>query len=125
MSDRVIKILTIAFIWLATVLLFTAGDYFVHSLSPVWSVPEYYFSHKIIYGWLWGVAGLLLARWFSSLWLKALVLSGVVVIALQVRYFVEGYPLDFVLWFLLFHFIILYVLTIAMFWIFNRAKINY
>ena len=33
-----------------TILVFTAIDYYVHTLSPEYAVPGYYFTNKIIFG---------------------------------------------------------------------------
>lgn len=109
-----------AVILLVVILLFTIIDHFIHGLKDTWSVPDYYFRNKIPFGFLWGVAGLLIAKKFQNIWLKATVVSGVIAITLQSRYLIEGYPLGFVLWFLLFHFIILYFLSIGMFSAFNK-----
>ena len=38
----------------AIIVLFTAVDYFVHSLSSEYAVPSYYFRNKIIYGAVYG-----------------------------------------------------------------------
>lgn len=105
---------------LAVIILFAGTDYFIHGLKSVWSVPEYYYRNKILAGFLWGAAGLLLAGRFQKVWLKALVFSGAVALPLQVRYFLEGYALDFVLIFLFIHFVILYFLSAGMFRVFGK-----
>lgn len=109
---------------LVVVLLFTFFDYLIHSMKADWGVPEYYFRDKIPFGFLWGIAGLYVARWFMSIWWKALSVAGIVATTLQVRYFVEGYPLDFVVIFLLFHFIILYILSLVMFSFFASVDLK-
>ncbi len=109
---------------LIVILLFTVADYFIHGLKGVWGVPDYYFKNKIPFGFLWGIVGLLLARKFQNIWVKALVFSSVIAITLQFRYFLEGYALDFVLLFLLFHFIILYFLSVGIFKILDKYIIN-
>lgn len=105
---------------LIVILLFTVIDHFVHGLESAWSVPDFYFRNKIPFGFLWGLVGLLFARKSSNLWFKALIFSAVVALALQARYFIEGYALGFVLLFLMIHFVILYFLSVAMFSLFDR-----
>ncbi len=107
-------------ILLAMILLFAAIDYFIHGLEKAWSVPDYYFRNKILAGFLWGIAGLFFARKFQNIWLKSLIVSGIIAATLQVRYFLEGYALDFVILFLFIHFFILYFLSVGMFAIFNK-----
>lgn len=100
---------------LIVILLFTGLDYFFHSWRLDWSVPEYYFRHKIIYGFLWSVPALILALLFTRIWQRALIFSSVIAIILQVKYYLEGYPLNFVLIFLLIHLAILFLLSLVMF----------
>lgn len=120
MKDKLVKWLFEGLVLLIVILLFTLVDYFIHGLEASWSVPNYYFKDKIPFGFLWGVVGLFVATRVSTINLKALVLAGIVAITLQTRYFLTGYPLDFVLIFLVFHFIILYLLSFIMFKIFNK-----
>ncbi len=124
MKEKILKFAFIGIVLLIVILLFTIGDHFVHGLEDKWSVPEYYFRNKIPFGYLWAVVGLFLARRFKDIWLKSLVVAGTVAVILQLRYLIEGYPLDFVLWFMLFHFLILYVLVVGMFWLFNKLTIK-
>ncbi len=101
------KILTGAFtgiLLLIVILLVTIIDHAIHGLNSTWSVPDYYFRNKIPFGFLWGVVGLFISRKFQNIWLKALIVGGTVALTLQFRYFIEGYPLDFVVEFFLFHF---------------------
>lgn len=120
MKEKLLKGVFITIALLAAILLFAGIDYFIHNLKLSWSVPEYYYRNKISAGFLWGIAGLLLAKKFQSIWLRAAVFSGVVAAPLQVRYFLERYALDFVLIFLLIHFAILYFLSAGMFWVFKK-----
>ncbi len=92
------------------ILLFAVGDYFTHLVEEEYSVPGRYFSNKLIYGTLFGFVAYLLF-WKRSLWTRVLVFSVVVSVSLQVRYFLEGYHLDFVLLFLGIHFLILLVVS--------------
>lgn len=107
---------------LVVILLFTIIDHYIHGLESAWSVPDYYFRNKIPYGFLWGIVGLLFARKFQSIWSKAMVVAGVIAVTLQARYFIEGYPLNFVLLFLLIHFVIVYLLSVGMFLVFNKLN---
>lgn len=96
------------------VLIFALFDYFVHSLSDIYSVPPRYFSNKIFYGTLIGFISLLVLR-KQNTWVKSLVFSGVVSVLLQIRYFLEGYSKSFVFLFLGVHFLILLVVSFAFF----------
>lgn len=108
------------------ILLFTIIDHFIHGLESYWGVPDYYFRNKIPFGFLWGIVGLFLVYKLkiSNIWLKALTVSGIIAVTLQVRYFIEGYSLGFVLIFLLFHFLILYLLLVVMFKVFSNYLKN-
>ena len=119
MKERFLNGIFVGIVLLITVLLFTVIDHAIHELEKAWSVPDYYFRNKIPFGFLWGIVGLLFARKFQSIWIKSLLVSGVISIILQFRYFIEGYPLNFVLSFLLIHFIILYLLSVGMFFVLN------
>ncbi|OGY49018.1 MAG: hypothetical protein A3D39_01445 [Candidatus Buchananbacteria bacterium RIFCSPHIGHO2_02_FULL_39_17] len=112
--------------WLITLALimlgFLAGDYFFHALRLEWNVPEYYFRNKIIYGTLWSIIALAVTYRLKNLWLRALIFSAIVASVLQIRYYFEGYPLDFVLIFLFIHFLILYILSGLIFWLMKYFK---
>lgn len=114
MEKTNIKGLAIRFIIvLAVILVFGAFDYYAHSLSDEYSVPSRYFRNKIIFGTLYGFVTYLLVR-KQSLFRRTLIFSLTVSILLQIRYFLEGYPLDFVELFLGIHFgILLFVSYIA------------
>ncbi len=122
MKEKLLDAVFIALNLLTVILLFTILDHAVHVLESAWKVPDYYFRNKIPFGFLWGVAGIFLAERTRGVWFKALLFSGLVAVALQVRYFLEGYPVSFVLLFLLFHFIILYCLSLGMFFLFKSEK---
>jgi plastocyanin len=109
---------------LTVILLFTILDHALHGLQDRWSVPDYYFRNKIPYGFLWAVVGLYLCRRWRSVWARALVVAGVVSVTLQFRYFIEGYPLDFVFIFLLVHFVILAVLLAGMFRVLKSVELT-
>lgn len=104
------------------IFIFALVDYFFHSLTPKWQVPEYYFRNKIIYGFLLSIPALYISSKLPKVWERSLVFSLILSIFLQVRYYIEGYPLDFVLVFLLIHFCILYLLTLFMFNIIKKYE---
>ncbi|MCX6752034.1 MAG: hypothetical protein NTZ87_00825 [Candidatus Nomurabacteria bacterium] len=122
MKEKIVGLSFIAIILLIVILLFTITDHFIHGLESSWSVPDFYFKDKIPFGFLWGIVGLLLARKFQNIWLKAMIVSCTIAITLQFRYLIEGYPLGFVFLFLLIHFVIIYLLSIPMFLILNKYK---
>lgn len=101
-------VLLAAIIALAGVLLFSLIDIGVHSLSDEYAVPPRYFPNKILYGSLIALGALLVLR-KQKLWTKVLVTSALVSVLLQLRYLFEGYPLDFVLLFLVIHFVALII----------------
>lgn len=113
-----------AIVLMIIILLFTMADYVIHGMEDTWGVPEYYFTNKIPFGFLWGIVGLLLARRSDNIWLQSTIVSVTIAMALQTRYFIEGYPLNFVVSFLLIHFLILYILSATMFIIFKKLLIN-
>ncbi len=109
---------TLAIIFL-TVIIFTAIDYVVHGLSPGYAVPGYYFRNKIIFGTI--IASL--AYYFvrkKVFWQKSLAVSAVTVILLQVKYYLQGYPKEFVFEFLGFHFLMLLASSMVMFYVFRK-----
>lgn len=124
MKEKLIKGIFIAIILLIVIFLLTIIDHAIHGLDAAWSVPDYYFKNKILFGFPLGVIGLVLARKFQNIRIKAMIFAGVIAVALQMRYFIEGYALSFVLLFLLIHFIILYFLSVGMFLIFNKYGKN-
>jgi len=109
------------FVTLIIILLFTALDYFTHGLSPEYSVPNYYFRNKIIFGTLIGFLALIFLNKIN--WGKrALLTSLIVSVLLQTKYYLEGYPKKFVFEFMLFHFLMLVVSSFIVFWILYRNK---
>ena len=122
MNTKAIPIMYTGIALLIVILLFTLVDHTIHGLNPTWAVPDYYFRNKIPFGFLWGIVGLFLARKVPGIWLKAVIFSGVIAVVLQFRYFIEGYPLGFVVLFLFIHFAILYVLSLGMFVVFSRKR---
>jgi len=106
-----LKQASIIFIFiLGVILVFTAIDYFVHSLSPDYAVPSWYFGNKIIFGTIIGFIAFLFVK-NKPILTKTLVVSAAIAILLQIRYYLLNYPLNFVLLFLVIHFVILLVVT--------------
>ena len=104
---------------LVIILIFGLFDYFIHSLSSEYDVPSRYFTNKIIYGTLIGYGACLLFR-KKPLFVKSLLVSLIVSILLQVRYYIEGYPKDFVFLFLGIHFAILLPVSFIVFKFYER-----
>lgn len=119
-KEKIRKGFFVGAVLLIVILLFTIVDHVIHSLQSGWGVPDYYYKDKIPAGFFWGVVGMFLAKRFQNIWLKSLVVAGVIAVTLQVRYFIEGYALDFVLIFLIFHFLILFFLLAGMFSLFEK-----
>lgn len=117
MASKILKGVMILMILMIVILLFTIIDLMVHSVSDTWSVPEYYFKNKIPFGFLWWIVGIFCSKKIKNIWWKSGVIAGIIAIALQMRYFIEGYAISFVFLFLLFHFIILYLLFWGMFFV--------
>ena len=85
----------------------TVIDYFVHHLSPYFSVPASYFPHKIWYGTLWAFVGYLIFRKFikTPFWL-AFTIALTPSVLLQTMYFIQKHQLPWVvLLFLFLHFL--------------------
>ena len=101
------------------ILIFTLIDVLMHSLSEEYAVPDYYFRNKIIFGTIIGFVTYLFVK-KKSLPVKSLIFSAVVSILLQIRYFLEGYSLKFVIEFLFFHFLMLIVVSLICFKIFDK-----
>ncbi len=100
------NLILIFLIIFAVILIFAFIDFLLHSLSEEYAVPPRYFPNKIIYGTLYGFFIFLLVR-KQSLLMQSFLFSLIVDASLQSRYYFEGYPLDFVILFLILHFIIL------------------
>ncbi len=95
---------------LVTILLFTLGDYYFHQLEDGYSVPARYFSNKIIYGTIFGLIAFYLLRKINK-GDRVILFSSIVTLALEIRYIFEGYPINFLLVFLLVHFAILVLVS--------------
>lgn len=97
---------------LEVMLVFTFFDYAIHSSNPEYAVPVWYFQNKIIYGTIIGFITYLFIRKRPVIQ-KSLILSAVISVLLQIRYYIYGYPMQFVLLFLAIHFIILFLVAWA------------
>ena len=116
--------ISIFLVVLLIILIFTFIDFLIHLLSEEYSVPSYYFRNKIIYG---SIIGLLIYFFVKNegLLIKSLIFSVVVSVLLQVRYFLEGYPLKFVMEFLVIHFLILFPVSLIIFKFFEKLITKY
>ena len=114
--EKILLTLTIIFI---AVVIFTAIDYLVHGLSPEYSVPDYYFKNKIIFATIIGsiVYFFIKKRVF---WQKSLIVSLVTAVLLQIKYYLQGYPKEFVFEFMLFHFLMFLASSMLMFYLFRK-----
>ncbi len=100
------KLIKTFIVFIAVIAVFDIIDYLIHGLSPSFAVPEYYFRNKAIYGTLFAfITYLLIQR--KTAFTKALIVSGITSVLLQINYFILGYPLDFIVEFLFIHFAIL------------------
>lgn len=103
----------------AVILIFAFIDFLIHSSSEEYAVPSYYFRNKIIFGTIIGLIAYYFIRRTRPL-AKALLFSAAVSILLQIRYFLEGYPIKFVIEFLVIHFAILLPLSLLFFYLFRK-----
>jgi quinol-cytochrome oxidoreductase complex cytochrome b subunit len=103
----------------AVILAFAFIDFLIHSSSEEYAVPSYYFRNKIIFGTIIGLITYYIIR-KTPLLAKALLFSAIVSVLLQIRYFLEGYPIKFVVEFLFIHFAILLPLSLLAFYLFRK-----
>lgn len=108
---------------LSIILIFTFIDYLIHSLSKEYAVPSYYFRNKIIFGMIIGLVTYFFVKNKTPL-NKSLIFSAIISILLQTRYFLEGYPIKFVVEFLAIHFIILFFVSLLIFKFLERLIIE-
>lgn len=116
---KIKEVLFSFFVIFGIIIIFAGLDYLAHTVSQEYSVPLYYFRNKIIFGTLIGFIAYLIFR-KKPLFTKSLLVSLSVSVLLQIRYYIEGYPIDFVLLFLGIHFIILLPVSYIIFKIFKR-----
>ena len=95
----------------AVIALFTFIDYLFHLISEEYAVPGYYYHNKMVFGTIIGFIMYLFTAKAKPI-ARALIFSAAVSILLQLRYYLEGYPRDFVFIFFGIHFAILVVITI-------------
>lgn len=107
------------FIILGIICIFAGVDYLAHIVNSEYSVPSYYFRNKIIFGTLIGFISYLIFR-KKPLFIKSLLVSLSVSVLLQIRYYLEGYPKNFVILFLGIHFIILLPVSYIILKVFKR-----
>ena len=84
----------------------TGIDFLVHHMSPRFSVPLWYFPHKIFWGTLWASVGYFLYRRYAKTWLElAVVVFFIPALVLQIMYFVKAHlAVDVVILFFILHF---------------------
>ena len=117
------RLLSIFVVVLGIILIFTFIDFLIHLLKEEYAVPSYYFRNKIIYGTIIGFFSYLVFR-KQKLLIKSFLFSLITSILLQIRYFLEGFPLSFVILFLVVHFIILFPTSLIVFYLFNKELSN-
>lgn len=117
------KLFLIFIIIFVIILIFAFIDFLLHSLSEEYAVPPRYFPNKIMYGTIYGFFIFLFVR-KQSPFIKSFLFSLIVDVSLQTRYFLEGYPLDFVFLFLILHFIILFPVSLAFFKLIEQKKLD-
>ena len=117
------KYFSIFLVILLIMLIFTFIDFLIHSFKEEWSVPDYYFRNKIIFGTLIGFITYLFVKNKENLF-KSLVFSGVTSVLLQIRYFLEGYSIKFVLEFLIIHFLVLFIISLIIFKLIEKLMIE-
>jgi len=123
LDPRYRKLILSFFLILSIVLVFTFFDYLSHQYDTEYSVPSRYFPNKIIFGSIFGFfIFLLLGK--QNPFEKSLIFSFTVSVFLQIRYFLEGYPKDFVFLFLGVHFVLLFLVSYAFFWLLKWKKIQ-
>lgn len=110
-----IKVLEIIGLVLVILVIGTALDFATHSLSEKFTVPEYYFKDKIIFGTLWGVVALWAFQKVKNPNTKAALFAGTVAVLLQIRYLLTGYALWFVVLFLFLHFLMFLIPALIIF----------
>jgi len=123
LKEKIKNLFLIFLIIFAVILIFAFFDYLLHSLSEEYAVPPRYFPGKIMYGTIYGFFIFLFVRKQSPL-MKSFLFSLIVDVSLQTRYFLEGYPFDFVFLFLILHFIILFPVSWVFFKLIKDKNLN-
>lgn len=109
-------------VWvLQAVIVGTALDFLVHTTSPAFAVPDFYFRNKIIYATIWLLVGIALFWRVRAPFWKSVYATAFFAVVLQIRYYLIGYPLWFVFGFMVVHFV---VFLPAVYWVFRmRPKL--
>jgi len=121
-KNSIKNLISIFILVLVVILLFSFIDYLAHSINIRWAVPDYYFPHKIIYGTVIGFIAYLFIKKQKAL-IKSLIFSAAISILLQINYYFQGYPKEFVFLFLGIHFIILFILSFIAFRLLEIKKL--
>jgi len=116
------KFLKLVFLVLLITVIATFIDWIVHSLRPEFYVDFEYYRNKVIFSVLWGVVVLFVIKKIKltkNINVKALIFSAFIAVVLQVKYFLLGYDLFFVILFLFLHFFMFLIPALI---IFNKFK---
>ena len=113
------KIALVVLTVLVVIIIFAFIDYLFHMLREEYAVPSRYFVNKIIYGTIIGLITYYFVKNKKPI-IKSLIFSGIVSVLLQIRYFLEGYNLGFVVLFLFIHFAILLLVSYLAFKILEK-----
>ena len=104
--------ITLIFV-LEIMLIFTFLDYLAHSISTSYAVPASYFGSEIIYGTIFAFFAYLFVK-SKKLTEKSFTFSAIMAVGIQLVYLSLGYPLSFVLTFLIINFALMFV--VSYFW---------
>lgn len=100
------------------ILIGTIFDWFIHQTSRSFTVPTEYFPNKIIFGTFWGFVAFKILRNYvkvKNLNHIAFYMSLFVAVILQTKYFLQGYELYFVFFFMFVHFWCFFLPTVILF----------
>lgn len=122
-KEKIKKLFLIFILIFAIILIFAFVDFLLHSVSVEYAVPPRYFPNKIIYGTIYGFFIFLLIR-KKNPFLRTILFSLTLDVILQMRYFLEGYPFDFVFLFLILHFLILVPVSWIVFRLMETRNLN-
>ncbi len=115
MKTKVANVFFLLINLLSAIVTFTIIDHFIHGLEDAWSVPPHYFINKIPAAFVLAIIGTLLAIKVKNVWLKSLIVGAFTAILIQTKYYLQGYPIHFVVLFAFLHFFMLYPLLVIMF----------
>ncbi len=117
MKTKIKKYLAPFFLIAGVIIVFTFVDYLFHIIDPEYAVPDRYFRNKVIFGTIYSFIIYFFVRKLPPV-IASLILALVVSSVLQIRYYFEGYGIEFVILFLGIHFFILWPIS----WIFFEYK---